>query len=145
MTGVEYTSRQVAGAFDIKRSGEMFRVELSGFVEGPTAEQLERELARRVAPLPPRSFTVLFVLLAATEITRDAGMVLARLQRLLALRARRTAYVDRRPSMRALARWVVNWAKDGNASPVLDENQALRWFASAALRREEQLLRMNKS
>jgi hypothetical protein len=134
----------VARAFDIKHIGELFRVELSGIVDGPIAEQLEGELGRRAGLLPPRSFTVLFVLVGAIEITRDAGMVLARLQRQLASCARRTAYVDRRPSMRALARWVVNWAEDGNANPVLDENQALRWLASATLRKEEQILRMER-
>jgi hypothetical protein len=123
----------------------MFRVELSGLVDGPTAERLEGELWRRAGILTPRSFTVLFVLVGAIEITRDAGLVLARLQRRLAPCARRTAYVDRRPSMRALARWVVNWAKDDNANPVLDEAQALRWLASATPRKAEQILRMEQS
>lgn len=118
----------MAARFEVKLLAGRVRIDLYGILDGPTAQELEQEVRRVCDPLPPRSLEVLINLRGATTCALEARPVLAGMQKALASRARRIAYVDDRPYMRGMALWVMHLAGDGNAKAVPTEAQAEEWL-----------------
>jgi len=118
----------VSAKFDVKLRGERVQVELYGALDGPAARGVQAEVARMTQALTPGGFEVLFQLSGASRCSLDARIVLAELQKDLAGRARRTAYVDERPVMRGMALWVMHLAGDANAKAVATLAQAEQWL-----------------
>jgi len=122
----------VPSKFDVRLRGSRIRVDLYGSLDESTARELEQELIKTSEPLPPRSFEVMISLMGATHCALEARPVLARMQKELAHRARRTAYIDERPFMRGMALWVMHLAGDGNAKAVSTQEQAESWLQGSA-------------
>lgn len=120
----------MATSYTIKlHGGNQLRVELFGMLDEPSAVLLEGALSREVSKFASGSFSVLFVLAGMSDCTMQARMVLARIQGVLAKKARRTVYLDDRPRFRGMALWVMHLAGDGNAKAVSSPEQARQWLA----------------
>lgn len=108
--------------------GNRVRADLYGALDQSTAQELEKEMLKVCGQFPPKSLEVLISLVGTTNCALEARPVLAHMQKELAPRARRTAYVDERPLMRGMALWVMHLAADGNAKAVSTEAQAEQWL-----------------
>lgn len=132
----------MAGTYYVKQaSPEELRIELFGQLDAKTAADLDRDVRAAAEKLPPRSFSVVFSLVGITECTMDARHVLVGLQRAIAPRAKRTAYLDDRPRFRGLALWVMHLAEDPNAKAVATPEQVRQWLEATYNRDAEAMAR----
>jgi hypothetical protein len=102
---------------------------LSGHLDGAGAEALSREVRLQLDRRSARGGVILFDLHGVTDSDLAARPVLVELQKFIATRARRTAWMDDRPFMKGMALWIVHFSGDQTAKVVETLEQAKTWFA----------------
>jgi hypothetical protein len=112
--------------YSVLKINEGVRVELFGQLDEKAAKALDAEMGRIDAP--PEGKGVVFVTSGLSECVEAARLVLVELQKRLARRKARTAYVDERARFRGMALWVMHLAQDPNAKAVSSLDQAMRWL-----------------
>jgi hypothetical protein len=119
----------LGGTYSVKQPTPYeLQVELFGEFDAKTAADLHRDVRSAAEKLAPRTFSVIFNLVGLTDCSMEARPALVEIQRTLALRASRTAYLDDRPRFRGLALWVMHLAEDPNAKAVATPEQARQWI-----------------
>lgn len=124
------------GQYAIERgSSGQLRVVLQGAIDEGAVTACGAKLNEALAGATPAR--VLFDLCLVSSLSTDARHALAELQRTLAPKVARTAYLANRPFLRGEALWVVHMADDSNAKPAMNERQAEQWLAGTQGRLEE--------
>lgn len=116
--------------FDIRsdRDGPWVVV-LQGTCGGGTGAQLRTALDRMIDERVPAK--MVFDLRAVTDFDLEFREALAQLQRQLASKTRRTAYIADRPRLRALARWICRVSGDRDADTVPNMDAARAWIGGS--------------
>ena len=112
--------------YSVLKINEGLRIELFGQLDEKAAKALDAELGKLETPTDTRG--VVFVTSGLSECVEAARLVLVELQKRLARRKARTAYVDERARFRGMALWVMHLAQDPNAKAVSSLDQAMRWL-----------------
>jgi hypothetical protein len=112
--------------YSVLKISEGVRIELFGQLDEKAAKALDAEMGRLETPSDVRG--VVFVTSGLSECVEAARLVLVELQKRLARRKARTAYVDERARFRGMALWVMHLAQDPNAKAVSSLDQAMRWL-----------------
>jgi hypothetical protein len=107
---------------------DRFEIRLTGELDEAAMLQVETELGIRLAHAPMRQLHVIFDLRCVDDYSLQARDVFVRIQKFVASRARRTAYVADRPNLRALALWAVRISKDSSAQVVVSMPDAEAWL-----------------
>jgi hypothetical protein len=113
--------------YSLLKINEGLRIELFGNLDEKAAKALDAELGRLETPIDMRG--VVFVTSGLSECVEAARLVLVEMQKRLARRKARTAYVDERARFRGMALWVMHLAQDPNAKAVSSLDQAMRWLS----------------
>ena len=107
-----------------------FTVEIVGAIDEDLALRCEREVRAQLALAAEGSLRVLWDLSAVESYSFEARMVIVRLQRFLASKAARTAYVAVAAAPRSLALWAARMGNDGRACIAADHESAETWLAA---------------
>lgn len=114
----------------VTQSGDCLRARPIGTLSVESVNSLERQLRQRLDSRAPRSLAVLIDLREAGGFDLEIRGALVELQRLLAARSRRTAYVSDRAHLRGLALWAMGRADDQNAKVFMSLEAAEEWLGS---------------
>jgi hypothetical protein len=100
-----------------------------GPIDEQAASALEKAVAEAIGTLEKGTFNVVFNLRGVTDVSLDARPVLVKVQKLLATKAKRTAYYDDRPTFRGLALWIAHLAGDPNTKALGSFEQVQKWLS----------------
>lgn len=120
----------VAANYVLKNSGPELRVDLFGVLNA----QVVREVLGAVGPKLSGVSACVINTMGVNDCLEEARAELVKLQRLVADKVQRTAWVDDRARFRGVALWVMHLANDPNAKAVATADQAAKWLASSELR-----------
>lgn len=113
-----------------KRSERRLEIELSGRIDEAEAERFLAELRDELGSFKSRPLVVIDLeRLVDSTILARAKLVEA--QVLLGERAKRTAWISKRPRFRGLALLVCHGSEDPNAKVLPTRAQAEQWLASS--------------
>lgn len=99
--------------------------------------KLEAEVLRALEASAPASLLVTIDLCGLVDCHIFARTVLVRVQKAIAVKARRTAYLADRPRFRGLGQWIAHLAADGNARAVVSQQQLDEWLSGSVERIDE--------
>lgn len=114
--------------------GDRLRIELRGDLTQEVAEALEATVQDTLRSLAAGAFDVIVDMRGLETSSVFARSVLVRVQKRIAAKARRTAYLADRARFRGLALWVIHLAEDDNAKSVMNEKGVEDWFRSSSPR-----------
>ena len=108
-----------SGTFRVQRSTQtQLTLQLGGEIDEETVLGCERETRSRVSLVEPNSLHVVWDLRDVVSYSFEARIVLVRLQRFLASKALRTAYIAGEPVARSLALWAAHMAGHAAQAPI---------------------------
>lgn len=122
-----------AARYDIENGSARLVVRLGGEFDDVMAEQLEKALGE-ILEKRSGAFHTLVDLCGLEECSVFARTVLVRIQRALAAKSQRTAYLANQSRFRGLGLWICHLAEDPNARAVVTEEAAEAWFQGTQAR-----------
>jgi hypothetical protein len=116
--------------FRVSRTAvQRLTIELLGVLDEETALRCERETRTDLAAAADGSLRVLWDLSTVTSYSLEARGVIVRLQRFLAQKAQRTAYVAPDATPRSLALWAARMGNEAGACIAADQAGAEAWLS----------------
>lgn len=133
---VESARQSMSSSFTFTReSATRLAITLVGALSGAVLVGLHDELVQRLESGEVEC--ILFDLRDVRACDLSGREALVAVQRYLAEKDRRTAYLARRPRIRGVTLWVVHVAEDGKAKPVVSLDDAEDWFGLTESRLDE--------
>jgi anti-anti-sigma regulatory factor len=119
---------------EIKRAGNRVVISWGEKLDEETTSELDRKILAALGEAGQRRAEALFDLRAVRTFDLNCRHLLIAAQKILAQRARRTAYLADRPHVRGLATWLIHHSADGNACVAMSQAQADAWLSSSGER-----------
>ncbi len=117
----------LASSHTLQRLDGCLTIQIHGSMQVGPIRALFAELKEMLAGEPGPE-TILFDLSGVERCDIAARQEMVAIQRFIATRGSRTAYLASRPRIRGITLWIVHVSQDGNARPIVTLDEAKDWL-----------------